>query len=223
MTMIPDFSFRFSAVLVSLFIHAALIGLFLFVLPPAGEGARAGPPGDRQGALVFQLIVVDQDRAAEADTRPAPAASARPDAGAPAKAHPPSSVDAGRLSRPAPAGGAVAQSMAVAGDAAGDAAEVDLSRASTLRYRDQLLAHIGRYRQYPAEARRGHQQGTSWVRFLLDREGRVLRLTVERGSGHDLLDREAAAAVRRAEPLPRIPAGLPAQIDITVPIDFRIG
>lgn len=221
--MIPDFSFRFFAVLVSLFIHAALLGLFMFVLPPAGDGGRAQTRSNRQGALVFQLIAVDQDRTAAADDRPVPAAPARTSVDAPARSRPSPSADASRPSPPAPAEGAVTRKAAAAGDTVGDAAPAELSGAITLRYRDQLLAHIGRYRQYPEEARREHRQGTSWVRFLLDREGRVLRLTVERGSGHDMLDREAAAAVRRAEPLPRIPAGLPGQIDITVPIDFRIG
>ena len=222
MAMIHGVSFRFSALFVSLFIHAALLGLFLLVALPAGDAGRAHARHDGQGALVFQLAVVAPDRAAEAVASPAPAALASSKAVAPAKTRPASSIPDDAHVRPTPAGGA-AQSVVAAGEGAGDAAAADLSGAATLRYRDQVLAHIGRYRQYPEEARRAHLQGTSWVRFLLDRDGRVLRLAVDQGSGHDMLDREAAAAVRRAEPLPRIPASLPAQIDITVPIDFRIG
>ncbi len=57
----------------------------------------------------------------------------------------------------------------------------------------------------------------------MDRAGRVLAVTLVRSSGSSLLDEEAAALVRRAEPLPRLPdevAG--ATLTLTVPISFAL-
>ena len=59
------------------------------------------------------------------------------------------------------------------------------------------------------------------LHFAMDRHGHVLSARIQRGSGHTLLDQEALALVRRAEPLPSPPdsvAGDP--VVLTVPIEF---
>jgi periplasmic protein TonB len=45
--------------------------------------------------------------------------------------------------------------------------------------------------KYPAQAIRGHMQGTVTLRVLVDETGKPLDVVIESSSGHDLLDRAA--------------------------------
>lgn len=57
----------------------------------------------------------------------------------------------------------------------------------------------------------------------MDRAGRVLAVTLVHSSGSALLDEEATALVRRAEPLPRLPDEVAsATLTLTVPISFAL-
>lgn len=56
----------------------------------------------------------------------------------------------------------------------------------------------------------------------LAQNGTASQIEIVRGSGTTLLDEAARAAVRRAEPFPAIPAIMPDDIDITVPIIFTL-
>jgi protein TonB len=49
--------------------------------------------------------------------------------------------------------------------------------------------------KYPAQAIRGHMQGTVTLRVLVDETGKPLDVVIESSSGHDLLDRAARAQV----------------------------
>ena len=61
----------------------------------------------------------------------------------------------------------------------------------------------------------------AYVRFTMDRQGRVLSAALERSSGHAALDREALALLERAQPLPAPPAETPGErITLTVPVEF---
>lgn len=53
----------------------------------------------------------------------------------------------------------------------------------------------------PREARRMRRQGTVTVQFVIGPDGCVSGISVHEGSGHDMLDREACAAVARAASL----------------------
>lgn len=84
-----------------------------------------------------------------------------------------------------------------------------------------LLAHLERYKRYPASAQARRQQGVSYVRFALNRDGSVRWSRLERGSGHSRLDDEAVALTERAQPLPTVPPEIPGEpIEIVVPIQF---
>ncbi|GBQ05734.1 energy transducer TonB [Acetobacter cerevisiae] len=92
---------------------------------------------------------------------------------------------------------------------------------SPATWQGALLARLERYKRYPAEAMADHQEGVPMLHFSMDRHGHVLSARIQRGSGHTLLDKEALALVRRAEPLPSPPdsvAGDP--VVLTVPIEF---
>ncbi|MBV1829058.1 TonB family protein [Komagataeibacter sp. AV436] len=86
-----------------------------------------------------------------------------------------------------------------------------------------LLAQLEKFKRYPADAMTDHQEGVPTVTFSMDRKGHVLSVTLASSSGHPLLDQEAIALPKRAQPLPIPPdsvAGDP--ITLTVPVEFYI-
>ncbi|NHN89428.1 energy transducer TonB family protein [Acetobacter conturbans] len=86
-----------------------------------------------------------------------------------------------------------------------------------------LLAQLEKFKRYPSDAMADRQEGVPTVTFSMDRKGHVLSVTLASSSGHPLLDQEAIALPRRAQPLPVPPdsvAGDP--ITLTVPVEFYI-
>lgn len=84
-----------------------------------------------------------------------------------------------------------------------------------------LLAHLSRYKHYPSSAKRRQHEGVAYLRFVMDREGRVLSARIKRSSSYALLDEEAKAMVKRAEPLPPPPPEVSGErIVLVVPVEF---
>lgn len=76
---------------------------------------------------------------------------------------------------------------------------------------------------YPRDAMRSGAEGTVLLRVLVDVDGRPLEVSVERGSGHRSLDRQALRQVQqhwRFEPAMR--EGRPVQAWGLVPISFSL-
>jgi periplasmic protein TonB len=72
-------------------------------------------------------------------------------------------------------------------------------------------------------ARARGQQGTVLVRVTIQRDGQIATTTIEQGSGSELLDREALAALKRADPLPAIPDTMPgATLVLEFPLRFQL-
>lgn len=211
---------RVAAILLSTLVHVA-IGALFWLAPPTGDGGRAARKSGSEGVIVIELIPLDR----AATGRPQPTAARSTQAEKRLPLSDPQVSARSEVTTPAANGLSephAATPAASTPDLPGQVSS-DLAGATATRYRELLLAHIGRYRQYPPEARRDRVEGTVWVRFLLDRNGRVVRAWIETSSGRSLLDQEAVAAIRRAEPLPPIPTGLPDRIDITLPIEFDLG
>ena len=94
-------------------------------------------------------------------------------------------------------------------------------KASLSSYQSKLVAHLRRYRTYPAGARSKRLQGTAVVSFTINSSGRVVGVSLAKGTGHAILDREAAAMVRRASPFPAIPPNMgKSQVTVRAPIRF---
>ncbi|HVY58335.1 MAG TPA: TonB family protein [Xanthobacteraceae bacterium] len=87
-------------------------------------------------------------------------------------------------------------------------------------YYGLVAAHLARYKQFPADARNAHSQGSATVTFNLDGHGRVTSVALVRGTGVASLDREAQAMVHRASPFPPPPGG--NSMKFTVPVSFQI-
>lgn len=93
------------------------------------------------------------------------------------------------------------------------------SRSYAAKVRSWLYAH----KIYPRAAKMRHIEGRVQVRFVLDRAGMLIEGVVLNGSGHAVLDDEAAAMMRRASPYPRAPAELTGErIEFTAPIEFTL-
>ena len=84
----------------------------------------------------------------------------------------------------------------------------------------QLAAHLLRFRHYPPEAERRGMTGVVMMRFSVDAAGRIVSSSMVRSSGHDMLDEEAEAWLRRAAPLPPPPPDRVAPAQIVVPLNF---
>jgi periplasmic protein TonB len=90
-------------------------------------------------------------------------------------------------------------------------------------YRRILAAHVQSYQRYPALARNRHEEGLVELRVTIRRNGTIVAISVEHSSGSDILDREALATLKRADPLPPIPAGVPGPtIELIFPLGFHL-
>ena len=85
-----------------------------------------------------------------------------------------------------------------------------------------MLARLEKFRRYPGAARSARQQGVVYIRFRMNRGGRVLSSSLVRSSGFPALDQAALETLRRADPLPKIPADRPDEIELSVPVEFYI-
>lgn len=122
------------------------------------------------------------------------------------------------------AGGLQTAAVGATPDVPGDARELaDLPSADVLAYRQRLEGHLSRYRIYPGAARVSGREGVVMLHFVMTDDGTVLEAWVGESSGVSDLDREAVAAVLRAQPLPAFPRGWPGRLDIVLPVKFRLG
>lgn len=91
------------------------------------------------------------------------------------------------------------------------------------RYVSELRDWLERHKRYPRLAQLRRQEGTVVVRFVMDRDGRVVDARVAESSGHRSLDQEAVAMVRRAAPLPGFPPEIrEPRLSILVPVRFSL-
>jgi periplasmic protein TonB len=91
-----------------------------------------------------------------------------------------------------------------------------------LTFQRTLERHIERYKVVPSEARRARLQGIVQLVFAMGRDGTVLDVWINSSSGYPVLDQAALDIVRRAQPLPRIPAELPDRLNILYPVSFSL-
>lgn len=85
-----------------------------------------------------------------------------------------------------------------------------------------LLRHLARFQHYPAAALDAKLEGTVQLVFVMRRDGSVSSAWIGSSSGAQILDQEAMAILRRAEPLPNVPEKLPAPLNIKWPVVFRL-
>jgi len=156
----------------------------------------------------------------KATTPPPPKPPAKPPAPDVVKAPPPAPPS------PMPPGQAPVQAAPAAASTPPQLASLPPSLArpgADADYLATLLAWLEKHKEYPREAQRRRQQGTAILYFELDRQGRVLNYRIKTSSGFAELDREVEAMIRRAEPLPPMPADMTqAKLELQVPVQFRL-
>jgi protein TonB len=80
---------------------------------------------------------------------------------------------------------------------------------------------LERNKRYPADAK--NDRGIAQIAFSIDRKGHVTSSHIVKTSGSAALDREALEMVKRAQPFPPPPAGLPGtEVSLTVPVRFNM-
>ncbi len=91
-------------------------------------------------------------------------------------------------------------------------------------WRSRLQGHLMGFKRYPPIAKKQRQQGIATIRFVVNREGYVLSSQLINSSGVAILDSEALALIKRAQPLPKPPAGVLShgQITLELPIGFDL-
>jgi protein TonB len=90
-------------------------------------------------------------------------------------------------------------------------------------YFAELMAWLNQHKDYPAELKKQKQQGTVTVKFTIDQTGKVLGATVKNSSGIAALDHAALDVLKRASPLPAIPAFMKRQqLTLAIPIDYAL-
>lgn len=89
------------------------------------------------------------------------------------------------------------------------------------RYTNSIQLKIAQAKTYPSIARERKQQGKAFLSFKLDRDGKILELSVENSSGYKILDQAAIKAIKEAAPFPAIPASLNKNYaSLKIPISF---
>jgi len=96
-----------------------------------------------------------------------------------------------------------------------------LSGSAPDSWKGRILARLAAHRRYPRLAMSLRQQGVSWIRFVMDRDGKVHSVSLERSSSFPQLDEEAIKLPKRAQPLPGPPEDVPGStIELVVPVEF---
>lgn len=87
----------------------------------------------------------------------------------------------------------------------------------------RVLAKLIAHRRYPRAALLRRFQGTPIIRLVIDRDGVVRSVRLEKSSRIPDLDREALALPRRAQPLPKPPESKEGtSFEFVVPIEFSL-
>jgi protein TonB len=90
-------------------------------------------------------------------------------------------------------------------------------------FQQAMLLHLERAKRYPREAQLRREQGTVYLRFRMDRSGRVLSAMIDRSSGYPDLDAEVLDMINRAQPLPPIPPEIAqSQLELVAPVRFSL-
>jgi protein TonB len=90
-------------------------------------------------------------------------------------------------------------------------------------YLAQLVARIQRQKRYPKASRRRGEQGVVELWFMIQPDGRLTGIRVEKSSGSTRLDRAAVKTLERVSPVDPLPARLGRQaLSVRVPISYRL-
>ena len=160
-------------------------------------------------AAAPQIVVAEKEAKAETAPSPDPGKDAAKEASLPAQAS----------SSATPAPSPVRGPQAAPFDS-----DTPPASAAPASWQSRVLGHLAHFKRYPGDARQRKRAGAAWVRFQVDRDGKLLASELITSSGTVLLDREALQVLERAQPLPAPPVTLLRQgtVTVTLPVSFRL-
>ncbi|TFF13700.1 energy transducer TonB [Pseudomonas sp. BCA14] len=87
-----------------------------------------------------------------------------------------------------------------------------------------LTEHLTKFKIYPVASQLAGIEGTNKLRFTIDGDGNVVSYELVQSSGSADLDAATLELFRRAQPLPKPPAGLmkDGPITITAPLIYSL-
>ncbi len=90
-------------------------------------------------------------------------------------------------------------------------------------YTAMLASWLARHKRYPRAARRRNIEGVVTLSFTVNAAGSVTQYEIVDSSGYEMLDQEVAKMLKRAAPLPAIPADLGrSSFTVTIPVRFEL-
>nr|WP_255206232.1 TonB family protein [Janthinobacterium sp. BJB401] len=182
----------------------------------ASSAARPPKSAVRQEALPVlaraaapDIVAAEKEAKAETSPSPDPGKDAAKEAAVPAQA------SSSATPAPSPVRGP---------QAAPFNSDTPSTSAAPASWQSQVLGHLAHFKRYPGDARQRKRAGAAWVRFQVDRDGKLLASELVTSSGTVLLDREALQVLQRAQPLPAPPATVLRQgtVTVTLPVSFRL-
>jgi protein TonB len=208
--------FRPSGLAGAVLLHAGLIAC-LAAWRPSVSGVST--PGNASAGTMLVTLVRSpasaQAQAAEARYTAASFAPSRPSKADAGMAAAMTGQRRGQADAAAPASAAPARQ---ADDgAAGQLRNTVAGEAAGSEYKRRLLAHIESFKHYPGGV---SARGVVELVFEINRTGGVLGVWVVKSSGVGVLDTAAVDTVRRSQPVPSIPAGLPDLLTVPVSVAF---
>jgi periplasmic protein TonB len=89
------------------------------------------------------------------------------------------------------------------------------------RFRVEFMEIAGRYKRYPRVAQDNNWEGRVELRIAFSETGAISSINVRKGTGRPVLDEEAMAMIRRAQPHVTIPPALRGRaFTLDIPVDF---
>ena len=160
-------------------------------------------------AAATEIVAAEKEAKAETGPSPDPGKDAAKEASLPAQAS----------SSATPAPSPVRGPQAAPFDS-----DTPPASAAPASWQSRVLGHLAHFKRYPGDARQRNKAGAAWVRFQVDRDGKLLASELVTSSGTVLLDREALQVLERAQPLPAPPASVLRQgtVTVTLPVSFRL-
>lgn len=88
-------------------------------------------------------------------------------------------------------------------------------------YNALLLAWLEKHKKYPRRARKRGQEGVVMLYLSIGRNGDLLDFRIKESSGYRLLDKATLEMLKRAAPLPPVPAGIQVdRLEFVLPMQY---
>lgn len=103
--------------------------------------------------------------------------------------------------------------------------KVEASQVRVQAYTQTIALWLDKFKVYPEEAKAAGMQGRAMVRIRIDRRGNVHYRILSERTAYPLLDKAVLDMVRRANPVPPVPADYPVvdeYLEFVIPVSFKL-